>query len=55
MQEQTLVIIKPDGVKRQLVGKIFQRLEAANLAFRSLKMEALSEEAIKQHYHQCRL
>ncbi|MGX7195845.1 nucleoside-diphosphate kinase [Enterococcus olivae] len=50
MQEQTLVIIKPDGVQRQLVGKIFQQLEAANLSFSSLKMETLSREILKQHY-----
>lgn len=50
MQEQTLVIIKPDGIKRKLVGKILQYFEAVALTFVSIKMEILSEEVLRQHY-----
>jgi nucleoside-diphosphate kinase len=39
--EQTLVIIKPDGVERQLVGSIIQRFEAANLKMKAVTMTIL--------------
>lgn len=48
--EKTLVIIKPDGVKRRLVGKIIQRFEEKGLTIESLKMETLSLELLAVHY-----
>lgn len=48
--EKTLIMIKPDGVKRQLIGKITQRFEEKNLRVLSLKMEALTKEALAIHY-----
>lgn len=36
--ERTLGIIKPDGVKRNLIGKIFQRVEAAGLKIVALQL-----------------
>lgn len=48
--EKTFVMIKPDGVRRQLVGKIIQRFEEKDLQLVSLKMETLSESQLASHY-----
>ncbi|MGX7199469.1 nucleoside-diphosphate kinase [Enterococcus nangangensis] len=48
--EQTLVIIKPDGVRRHLVGKILQRFEDKNLKIAALKYSYLTKEAVEEHY-----
>lgn len=50
MSEQTLVIIKPDGVKRHLVGRLVQRFEGANLSIQRMEMKRLSPELIEEHY-----
>lgn len=48
--ESTLVIIKPDGVKRKLIGRVIQRFEEKGLALQMLKYEVLTEEVLKEHY-----
>ncbi|MHC5247207.1 nucleoside-diphosphate kinase [Enterococcus sp. HY326] len=48
--ESTLVIIKPDGVKRKLIGRVIQRFEEKGLALQKLKYEVLTEEVLKEHY-----
>lgn len=48
--EQTLVIIKPDGVSRKLVGEIFQRFEKKQLTFKQLKVAKMSRELAEEHY-----
>ena len=48
--EQTLVIIKPDAVKRKLIGKILQRYERAEFTIRAIKMVQLSENRAKEFY-----
>lgn len=48
--EQTLVIIKPDGVKRGLVGEIIKRLEATGLKLIGLKIILPSKELTEKHY-----
>ena len=50
MSERTLVVIKPDGVKRNLVGEIIRRYENAGLKVLALKMLNVSESLIKKHY-----
>ena len=50
MSEQTLVIIKPDGVKRHLVGRLVQRFENTNLSIQRMEMKRLSPELIEEHY-----
>src|SRR3989344_4250755 len=49
-QEQTLVIIKPDGVQRSLVGDIIQRFERVGLKLVSIKMMVTTPEHIEKHY-----
>lgn len=48
--EQTLVLIKPDGVQRGLVGEIIQRFERAGLKLVALKMVHASHEDVDKHY-----
>ncbi|HIY58502.1 MAG TPA: nucleoside-diphosphate kinase [Candidatus Tetragenococcus pullicola] len=48
--EKTLVIIKPDGVKRQLIGRILQRFEDKNLKIVQMKLTTLSEALLNEHY-----
>lgn len=48
--QQTLVLIKPDAVQRGLVGKITSRFEKKGLKLIGMKMMALSEAMLKEHY-----
>lgn len=48
--EKTLVIIKPDGVKRKLIGEVIQRFERKNLTIENLKMVHLTSDQLKLHY-----
>lgn len=48
--EKTLVIIKPDGVQRKLVGKIIQRMEDKNLTIFAMKQGMMTEDLVKTHY-----
>ena len=48
--EQTLVLIKPDGVARGLTGEIINRIERRGLQVVALKMMQLSREMAEQHY-----
>jgi len=49
-KERTVVIIKPDGVKRGLVGEIIRRFEKAGLKIVALKMVKPTEEHYRLHY-----
>ena len=48
--EQTLVIIKPDGIQRSLIGEIIKRYERAGLKLVAMKMMVPSAELIEKHY-----
>jgi nucleoside-diphosphate kinase len=48
--ERTLVIVKPDGVQRGLVGPILARLEARGLKLVGLKFLAVPDALARQHY-----
>ncbi|OGC56229.1 hypothetical protein A3H26_03770 [candidate division WWE3 bacterium RIFCSPLOWO2_12_FULL_36_10] len=50
MIEQSLVLIKPDGVKRGLVGEILHRLERAGLKIVAAKFTNVSEDLGLKHY-----
>ena len=49
-EEKTLVLIKPDGVKRGLIGEIIHRIEQRGLKVIALKMFAATREQIDNHY-----
>ena len=48
--QRTLVLIKPDGVQRGLVGAIISRLEARGLKIVAMKMLQMDREMASQHY-----
>lgn len=48
--ERTLVLIKPDAIQRDLIGKIITRFEEKGLHIAGLKMMALSDDVIADHY-----
>lgn len=49
-QERTLVLIKPDGVRRALIGKIVGRFERAGLKVSALRMTAPTRKMAETHY-----
>jgi nucleoside-diphosphate kinase len=49
-EERTLVVIKPDGVQRSLVGEIIKRFEQVGLKLLAVKMLVPTEEHIDKHY-----
>ena len=50
MTERTLVLIKPDGVQRQVVGEIISRIERKGLTLAALALKAVSDELARAHY-----
>lgn len=50
-KERTLVIIKPDGVQRSLIGEIIKRFERTGLKLVALKMFVPKEEQCWKHYN----
>jgi nucleoside-diphosphate kinase len=50
MTEQTLVLVKPDGVKRNLIGEIIRRIETKGYVIVDMKKLTPSRELLAQHY-----
>ena len=48
--EQTLVLIKGDGVRRRLVGEIIRRIEAKGLTIRTMQLMDVSPDLAEEHY-----
>ena len=48
--QQTLVLVKPDGVKKNLIGEIIARFERRGLKVSALKLVKITEEQAKYHY-----
>lgn len=48
--EETLVLIKPDGVKRQICGEILTRYERKGLIIKAMKLLQTSRELAEEHY-----
>ena len=48
--EQTLVLVKGDGVKRRLVGEIVRRIEAKRLDIRAMQLIDVSRDLAEEHY-----
>lgn len=50
VKEQTLVLLKPDTVKRSLIGRVISRFEDIGLKIVAMKMVWATEELAKKHY-----
>ena len=48
--EKTLVLIKPDGLKRGLVGEIIKRIERTGLKIIAMKMTWIDKKFAEEHY-----
>lgn len=48
--ERTLVIVKPDGIQRALIGEIIKRYERTGLKLVALKMLVPTEKMVEEHY-----
>jgi nucleoside-diphosphate kinase len=48
--EQTLILVKPDGVQRGLVGEVIARLERKGFTLRALELKTLDRETAEEHY-----
>jgi len=50
--EKTLVLVKPDGVQRGLIGNILSKFENAGLKIIGMKMVWVDEDFAKRHYRE---
>ncbi len=50
IHEKTIVIVKPDGVQRGLIGEVLKRLEMKGLKIVGVKMMRLDEAKLREHY-----
>jgi nucleoside-diphosphate kinase len=48
--ERTLILVKPDGVARGLVGEVIRRIEAKGLRLAAAELRTLKRETAEQHY-----
>jgi nucleoside-diphosphate kinase len=48
--ESTLLIVKPDGVRRGLVGEVLRRVEARGLTIEELRLDAIDPATAEEHY-----
>jgi nucleoside-diphosphate kinase len=48
--ESTLLIVKPDGVRRGLVGEVLRRVEDKGLSIAELRMMTIGRELAERHY-----
>jgi nucleoside-diphosphate kinase len=48
--ERTLIVVKPDGVQRSLVGRVLQRFEDVGLKIVGMKMVWIDADFAKKHY-----
>lgn len=49
-KEKTLVLIKPDGVQRSIIGEVLTRFERKGLKLVGMKMMSLDEAVLREHY-----
>lgn len=50
MTERSLVLVKPDGVRRGLTGEVIRRIEAKGYALVALELRTATRELLAQHY-----
>jgi len=54
MDQQTLIIVKPDGVARGLIGEVIRRFEARGLRIAKLSLQNAPKETVESHYDEHR-
>ena len=48
--EATLLIVKPDGVRRRLIGEVLRRVEAKGLVIEEMRLFTIARETAEEHY-----
>ena len=49
-KQQTLILVKPDGVKRRLIGEVISRIEAKGFTIKELRLATIDESLAQKHY-----
>ncbi|MCF2533508.1 nucleoside-diphosphate kinase [Yinghuangia soli] len=52
MSERTLVLVKPDGVARGLIGEVIGRIERKGFTLAALDLRVMDRETIERHYEE---
>jgi nucleoside-diphosphate kinase len=50
MSQRTLILVKPDGVKRNIVGEVIARIERKGLKVVALELRTIDADTAKSHY-----
>ena len=50
MSERRLILVKPDGVRRRLVGEVIARIERKGLTITRLEQRTISRDIAERHY-----
>ncbi len=50
MSERTLILVKPDGVRRGLIGEVISRIERKGLTISRLELKTIRTETAEEHY-----
>ena len=48
--QQTFIMVKPDGVRRGLIGDILKRIEDKGYVFKEMKMFTIDDDLAQRHY-----
>jgi nucleoside-diphosphate kinase len=48
--QSTLILIKPDGVRRGLIGEVIRRIERKGLTIEQMQLRTLEREVAEEHY-----
>jgi nucleoside-diphosphate kinase len=48
--QSTFIMVKPDGVRRRLVGEVIRRIEAKGYDIREMKLFTMDEDLARKHY-----
>ena len=48
--QRTLILVKPDGVRRRLVGEVISRIERKGLTISRLELRTIDRDTAEQHY-----
>jgi nucleoside-diphosphate kinase len=48
--QQTFIMVKPDGVRRGLIGEVISRIEAKGYRIREMKLFTIDRELAREHY-----
>ena len=51
-QESTFIMVKPDGVRRRLVGEVIRRIEAKGYELHEVKLFTIDEDLAREHYQE---